>query len=151
MLVETANKLVLFSRIISGLFTFREAGDDIIQPIQSARIHTKNSFSFTYGRVEVRARMPKGDWIWPGTFCATLCSFLLPLICLIFKKAVWLSPTDSVYGSNPRSGEIDLTEVRSNGNLSCGSKPYGRQLSGTTLHWGPDPNHNGHRLTYWQK
>ncbi|XP_059351568.1 beta-1,3-glucan-binding protein-like [Daphnia carinata] len=107
-----------------------KSGADIIQPIQSARIHTKNSFSFTYGFVEVRARMPKGDWIWP---------------------AVWMSPTESVYGSNPRSGEIDITEVRSNVNLSCGSKSYGRQLSGTTLHWGPDSHHNGHRLTYWQK
>lgn len=62
-----------------------------------------------------------------------------------------MSPTDSVYGSNPRSGEIDLTEVRTNTNLSCNGKPYGRQLSGTTLHWGPDAQHNGHRMTYWQK
>ena len=62
-----------------------------------------------------------------------------------------MSPTDSVYGSNPRSGEIDITEVRTNTNLSCNGKPYGRQLSGTTLHWGPDAQHNGHRMTYWQK
>ncbi|KAK4010861.1 hypothetical protein OUZ56_019989 [Daphnia magna] len=102
-----------------------KSGDDIIPPIQSARIHTRNSFSFTYGFVEVRAKMPKGDWIWP---------------------AVWMSPTDSVYGSNPRSGEIDITEVRSNVNLSCGSKSYGRQLCGTSLHWGPDSHHNGHRV-----
>ena len=134
----------------------REAGDDIIPPIQSARIHTKTSFSFTYGIVEVRAKMPKGDWIWPGIkYTSTL--NLRHLNSLLFtvrhhhKKAVWMSPTDSVYGSNPRSGEIDITEVRTNKNLSCNGKPYGRQLSGTTLHWGPDAQHNGHRMTYWQK
>ena len=45
----------------------RKAGEDIINPIQSARIRTINSFSFTYGTVEIRAKMPRGDWIWPGT------------------------------------------------------------------------------------
>lgn len=28
---------------------------------------TQNSFSFAYGTVEVKAIMPKGDWIWPGS------------------------------------------------------------------------------------
>ena len=27
---------------------------------------TSGSFSFTYGTVEIRAQMPKGDWLWPG-------------------------------------------------------------------------------------
>ena len=27
---------------------------------------TSDSFSFTYGTIEVRAKMPKGDWLWPG-------------------------------------------------------------------------------------
>lgn len=62
-----------------------------------------------------------------------------------------MAPTYSIYGSNPRSGEIDLAEIRANSNLSCGGKPYGRQTSGTTLHWGTDADHNRHRLTYWQK
>ena len=48
------------------LFKFSVAGQDIINPIQSARIRTVNSFSFTYGTVEIRAKMPRGDWIWPG-------------------------------------------------------------------------------------
>jgi len=39
---------------------------DIINPIQSARMVTKDTFSFTYGTVKVRAKMPKGDWIWPA-------------------------------------------------------------------------------------
>ncbi len=40
--------------------------DYIINPVQSARMRTSESFSFTYGRVEVRAQVPKGDWLWPG-------------------------------------------------------------------------------------
>lgn len=34
-------------------------------PIQSARVRTAQSFTFKYGRVEVRAKMPRGDWLWP--------------------------------------------------------------------------------------
>jgi beta-glucanase (GH16 family) len=34
----------------------------------AARIRTVNSFSFKYGRVEVNAKMPTGDWLWPGKF-----------------------------------------------------------------------------------
>jgi beta-glucanase (GH16 family) len=45
-------------------FIFRSAGNDIVEPIQSARI--TSNFAFKYGRVEVRAKLPRGDWIWPG-------------------------------------------------------------------------------------
>ena len=39
---------------------------NILNPIQSARLRTVNSFAFKYGKLEVEAQMPKGDWIWPG-------------------------------------------------------------------------------------
>jgi beta-glucanase (GH16 family) len=42
------------------------ASAEIINPIQSARMVTSDSFSFTNGTIEIRAKMPKGDWIWPG-------------------------------------------------------------------------------------
>ena len=41
-------------------------GSHIINPIQSASIKTISSFAFRYGVVEVRARLPKGDWLWPA-------------------------------------------------------------------------------------
>jgi len=44
----------------------KRVGQDIINPIQSARIPTVHSFSFVYGVVEIRAKMIRGDWIWPG-------------------------------------------------------------------------------------
>ncbi|KAH8410737.1 hypothetical protein KR222_002192, partial [Zaprionus bogoriensis] len=34
-------------------------------PVYSAQLHTRESFSFKYGRVVVRARLPKGDWLFP--------------------------------------------------------------------------------------
>lgn len=38
----------------------------IINPVRSARLNTAESFSFTYGRLEVIAKLPTGDWLWPG-------------------------------------------------------------------------------------
>ncbi len=42
------------------------AGGNYLNPITSARLRTAEHFSFMYGRVEVRARMPRGDWLWPA-------------------------------------------------------------------------------------
>ena len=48
----------------------------VLNPIQSARVRTVNSFSFKYGKLEIEAKLPKGDWIWP---------------------AMWLLPTEQVF------------------------------------------------------
>lgn len=39
---------------------------NIINPVRSARIRTSTSFNFKFGKVEVRAKLPTGDWLWPG-------------------------------------------------------------------------------------
>jgi beta-glucanase (GH16 family) len=87
------------------------ASGNYINPIQSARLRSLESFSFKYGRVEIRAKLPKGDWIWP---------------------AIWLLPKDNAYGQWPASGEIDLVESR--GNANC---PNSVDSFGSTLHYGP--------------
>ena len=69
------------------------ASSNYLNPITSAKLTTKESFSFKYGRMEVRAKLPAGDWIWP---------------------AIWMMPKDDKYGVWPRSGEIDLMESRGN-------------------------------------
>lgn len=38
----------------------------IINPVRSARITTQGKQTITYGRVEVLAKMPAGDWLWPA-------------------------------------------------------------------------------------
>ena len=44
-------------------------------------------------------------------------------------------PTESLYGQWPRSGEIDIVEVRGNQDLTFRGEPIGRQVAGSTLHW----------------
>ena len=43
-------------------------GNTIINPVRSACLTTEKSFSFKYGRVEIIAKLPIGDWLWPGKF-----------------------------------------------------------------------------------
>lgn len=43
----------------------------MIPPVRSARLSTKGRKSIRYGRVEVVAKMPKGDWLWPA-ICTSL-------------------------------------------------------------------------------
>ena len=59
----------------------------IINPVQGVRLTSMGKASIRYGKVEVIARMPTGDWIWP---------------------AIWMMPQDNTYGEWPRSGEIDV-------------------------------------------
>lgn len=96
----------------------RVAGDagNALPPIQSAKVRTYESFSFKYGRLEVRAKLPRGDWLWP---------------------AVWLLPKHEAYGSWPASGEIDFMEARGNANKTTGPNQFG-----STLHWGPSQQEN---------
>jgi len=90
--------------------------NNIINPIRSARVDTRNSFGFKYGTLEIRARMPAGDWLWP---------------------ALWMMPRDNVYGGWPTSGEIDLLEQRSNRQLYDGNVNVGVNQAGSTMHFGP--------------
>jgi hypothetical protein len=63
-----------------------------------------------------------------------------------------MKPTDNKYGVWPRSGEIDIVEVRGNNDFSCnGGVPYGRQRTGQTIHWGPSSAENRYRMTQWTK
>lgn len=41
---------------------------NILPPIISARLSTKESFYFRYGKIEIRAKFPEGDWLYPGKY-----------------------------------------------------------------------------------
>ncbi|CAO3611666.1 unnamed protein product [Cunninghamella echinulata] len=100
------------------------SGGNYINPIQSARIKTLESVALRYGRVEVRAKLPRGDWLWP---------------------AIWMMPKYASYGTWPASGEIDIMESR--GNID--DYPYGNASTvSTTLHWGPNYFLNRYNLTH---
>lgn len=73
----------------------------------SGKLITKNNFSFKYGRVDVRAKFPAGDGVWP---------------------AVWMLPNDNVYGEWACSGEIDIFEGRGRiPNTVFGTLHYGAE------------------------
>ncbi len=52
----------------------------IINPVRSARLTTKGKKSLTYGKVEIVAKMPKGDWLWPAIWHVYVLSTLLSLL-----------------------------------------------------------------------
>ncbi|GAA5852958.1 hypothetical protein JCM8547_004748 [Rhodosporidiobolus lusitaniae] len=95
-----------------------------LPPIRSARLTTKLSHSITYGRVEVVAKMPTGDWIWP---------------------AIWMLPTDNVYGEWPASGEIDIIET--SGNMPTSMTEQAVNVVKTAIHWGLDYTTDMYRKT----
>jgi beta-glucanase (GH16 family) len=76
----------------------------------SAKLKTDGLFSKKYGKFEIRAKLPKGQGLWP---------------------AIWLLPQDNVYGGWAASGEIDIMEA-------AGSNPYA--IGGAIHYGGEWPN-----------
>lgn len=80
----------------------------------SARIRTAGKKAIKFGRVDFRARVPKGKGIWP---------------------AFWMLPEKSVFGGWPRSGELDIMEIvghepnRVHGTLHFGPGPGSTQIT----------------------
>lgn len=87
----------------------------------SARLRTKNKADWKYGRFEINAKMPQGQGLWP---------------------AIWMLPTENVYGEWPLSGEIDIFEAV-NTNVAGENEIHG------TLHYGrPWPNNVNSGTSY---
>lgn len=80
----------------------------------SSKILTQGKKPIKFGRIDIRAVLPKGKGIWP---------------------AFWLMPEKSVFGGWPKSGEIDLMEVvghepgKTHGTLHFGPGPGSTQIS----------------------
>ena len=100
-------KLVI--RALKESFT----GPDGTREYTSARLRTKNKGDWKYGRFEIRAKLPLGQGLWP---------------------AIWMLPTDWVYGGWAASGEIDIMEL-------LGHDP--QRVHGT-LHYGGEYPNNVH-------
>lgn len=75
------------------------------QQYTSAKLTTQGAFATTYGWIEARIKVPKGQGLWP---------------------AFWMMPKDSLYGQWPTSGEIDIMEILSGApNQLYGTAHYG--------------------------
>ena len=93
-------------------------------PYTSARIRSKDKGDWRYGRFEIRARLPFGQGLWP---------------------AIWMLPTDSVYGTWAASGEIDIMEAT---NLKASDDVKSRSVLGT-LHYGGEFPANVESGAFW--
>ncbi len=96
-------------------------------PYTSARLRTKGLDEWTYGRFEIRAKLPSGQGTWP---------------------AIWMLPTNSPYGTWASSGEIDIMEAVNlkapTDEANAGGVPETRIYG--TLHYGrnwPDNKNSG--------
>jgi len=94
----------------------------LVQSHTSGKVRTIGLHAWRYGRIEARAKVPKGQGTWP---------------------AVWMMPQDNVYGAWPRSGEIDILEAVNIGAecMPCeGGQGENRTIS--ALHFGDYPPQN---------
>ena len=78
----------------------------------SSRLTTQNKFDFKYGRVDVRARLPKGQGIWPALW----------MLGANFSNVGW-----------PRCGEIDIMELVGGGKGRTDAR--GDDVTHGTAHW----------------
>jgi len=95
----------------------------------SARLVSRGNAAWRYGRIEVRARLPRGQGAWP---------------------AIWMLPEENAYGGWAASGEIDIMEAVNLGAPceECASGIEDRVLG--TLHYGgewPDNHYSGSSVT----
>ncbi|MDO5977302.1 glycoside hydrolase family 16 protein [Flavivirga spongiicola] len=89
--VEVSNGTLKLKGIKNPNFTGNLANVQNINrsTVWTGAIESAHKVDFTYGIVEIRARVEKAPRVWP---------------------AIWLHATDNVYGGNPDSGEIDMLE-----------------------------------------
>ena len=81
------------SLYIRALAETYKGPDGVTESYTSARMVTQDKGDWTYGKFEVRAKLPEGQGLWP---------------------AIWMMPTFSEYGTWPASGEIDIMELLGN-------------------------------------
>jgi len=88
------------------------AASDIVPPFISAQFSTKNKFSFKYGRIEIKAKLPCIEWAFPQ---------------------LWLQPVENIYGfNNYQSGQMRIAFSRVN---ATGIQLYGGVLLNAKEPW----------------
>ncbi len=94
-----------------------DASETKTLPFTSGKLNTRTLHDWTYGRFEIRARLPQGQGVWP---------------------AFWMLPADDRYGGWPEAGEIDILEAVNLG-VECDTCEEGGESSILgTLHYGGD-------------
>lgn len=98
----------------------RTSGSTIVPPIISSRITTFHKFSFLYGKVEIRAKLPSEDWIFPQLL---------------------LEPTDNFYGKrNFASGQMRVAFAKGKDGFLSGGVLLGSTEPTRTIKMCTNPN-----------
>lgn len=101
-------------------------------PYSSTRIITKDKQEFRYGRIDIRAKLPKGQGLWP---------------------AIWMLGANIDEVSWPACGEIDIMELvghdpkKSHGTAHWGRAGEGSQLKGNSYRLNEDFSDRFHVFT----
>ena len=112
---RTENSFIQDGKLVIRAIKENYTGPEGTREYTSARLRTKNKGDWKYGRFEIRAKLPQGQGLWP---------------------AIWMLPTDNVYGGWAASGEIDIMELLGHQpNIVYGTLHYGGQ-------W-PENKHTG--------
>ena len=116
---RSQNSGVLDSVLVIQALKETYTGPEGTRQYTSARLRTKYKGDWKYGRFDIRAKLPYGKGLWP---------------------AIWMLPTDWVYGGWAASGEIDIMEL-------IGHEP--QKVYGTLHYGGAFPNnvHSGDSYT----
>jgi beta-glucanase (GH16 family) len=112
---RSANSYVKDGALVIQALRENFTGAEGTREYTSARMRTLKKGDWKYGRFDIRAKLPRGQGLWP---------------------AIWMLPTDWVYGGWAASGEIDIMELLGQDIKTV----YG------TLHYGgqwPDNVHTG--------
>jgi len=100
------------TKVADGFLTITARKESVAPgfPYTSTRLRSLYKGEWTYGRMEMRARMPLGRGLWP---------------------AFWMLPSDRGYGGWAASGEIDIVEyVGSEPDAILGTIHYGAEWPG---------------------
>ncbi|MFH1197873.1 MAG: glycoside hydrolase family 16 protein [bacterium] len=112
------NSFIQNGKLVIAALQEEYTGDDGTRYYTSARLRTANKGDWKYGRLDIRAKLPYGQGLWP---------------------AIWMLPTDWSYGGWPTSGEIDIMELLGQepdkvyGTLHYGGSTSGHQSNGGSL------------------
>eukprot|EP00611_Tribonema_gayanum_P014175 TRINITY_DN2546_c0_g1_i1.p1 TRINITY_DN2546_c0_g1~~TRINITY_DN2546_c0_g1_i1.p1 ORF type:complete len:576 (-),score=92.13 TRINITY_DN2546_c0_g1_i1:562-2148(-) len=82
----------------------KEGGSTFGMPYSSGKVTTTADYGISYGHIEIRMKVCKGQGTWPSVF---------------------MLPIDWAYGVWPQSGEIDIFEAVNNAMEPHGSMHYG--------------------------
>lgn len=107
-----------------------ETAPNGINPYTSARLNTSGSFEKQHGRVEVRARLPETQGLWP---------------------AIWMLGHDIGSVGWPSCGEVDIMELTGDDTTTVHGTVHGPGYSGgggiTSSYSGPDFSNGFHDFT----